>query len=91
MLIDGLPEAGAETTEQTVVTVSSMLPEKLELTELPLESAHSVVPRLDGRSRPVVAKFVRQLERNAALRHGKMLRGINIYLLENENRSTPCP
>jgi len=42
--IDGLPEVDAETTEQTAVAVSSMLREKLELRELPLESAHRVGP-----------------------------------------------
>lgn len=81
--IDGLPEVDAETTEQTAVAVSSMLREKLELRELPLESAHRVGPRLEGRPRPVVARFTRQLDRDAALRHGKMLRGTNIYLNED--------
>lgn len=57
--IDGLLEVDAETTEQTAVAVSSKLREKLRISEPPLESAHRVRPRLEGRPRPVIAKFTR--------------------------------
>lgn len=56
---DGLPEADAETTEQTAVAVSSKLREKLRLSEPPLESAHRVRPRLEGRPRPVISRSTR--------------------------------
>jgi len=81
--IDGLPEVDAETPEQTAVSVTSLLQEKLELPSLSMESAHRMGQRQENRPRPVVVKFKRQVDRDAALRHGKKLKGTKIYLNED--------
>lgn len=78
--ISGVAEPNSEETfEQTAVMVSSLLADKLELPGVGLERAHRVGQRRDGRPRPIVARFSRYCDREAAMRNARKLRGTNIY------------
>ena len=70
----------SETWEQTAVKVSSLLSDKLQLPGVELERAHRVGQRQNDRPRPIVARFTRYCDREAAMRNAKKLRGTNIYL-----------
>ncbi len=71
------PESG-ETLEQTAVMVSSLLADKLELPGVELERAHRVGQHRDDRPRPIVTRFSRYCDREAAMRNTRKIRGTNI-------------
>lgn len=81
--ISGLEERGDETWEQTAAAVTSLLESKLQIPGIILERAHRVGQRRDARPRPVVARFARYGDRDAAIRRGRHLKGTNIYLNED--------
>lgn len=79
--ISGMAESvTGETWEQTAVMVSSLLADKLQLPDVQLERAHRVGQRREDRPRPIVARFTRYCDREAAMRNARRLRGTNIYL-----------
>ena len=79
VMIDGLPEDGAETSEITMLKVQDTLKEKMELPDVLLETAYRVGPRREDRPRTVLARFKRFTDREAAMRNTRKLSGTKIY------------
>lgn len=72
-----------ETWEQTASKVQTLLNEKLELPSVALERAHRVGRVQESRPRPIVVRFERFCDREAALRNARKLKGTGIYLNED--------
>ena len=81
--IIGVEEQAGETWEQTAVKVSKLLEEKMELPNMQLERAHRVGRKQENRKRPIIARFSRFCDREAAVRNAKKLRGTSIYINED--------
>lgn len=82
--IVGLDEnQGGETWEQTASKVSKLLEEKLELPGVQMERAHRVGRGMDRGPRPIIARFARFQDREAARRNAVKLRGTNVFFNED--------
>ena len=65
--ISGLPEQPGETWEETTISVTKVLEEKLQLPPMKIERAHRTGPTEPARSRTVVARFERFCDREAVM------------------------
>lgn len=81
--ITGFKEEGSETWEQTAAAVSALLQDKLQLPNVKLERAHRVGPRTLSTPRPVVVRFEKYSDREAAIRNSRKLKGTGIYMNED--------
>ena len=81
--IAGLQELQAETWEQTIVEISKLLEEKLQLPNIEMERAHRIGQRRDNQPRQVIARFARYSDREAVIRNAAKLRGTKIYINED--------
>ncbi|KAK3893888.1 hypothetical protein Pcinc_002327 [Petrolisthes cinctipes] len=67
----GIQEHHGETWEETAVTVTKLIEEKLQLPAVKLERAHRTGPVIPTRQRVIVARFERFGEREAVLRNSR--------------------
>ncbi|KAK3871800.1 hypothetical protein Pcinc_023087 [Petrolisthes cinctipes] len=70
----GIQEHHGETWEETAVTVTKLIEEKLQLPAVKLERAHRTGPVIPTRHRVIVARFERFGEREAVLRNSRKLK-----------------
>ncbi|KAK4324820.1 hypothetical protein Pmani_004561 [Petrolisthes manimaculis] len=63
--ITGLQEQPSKTWEETAITVSKLLEDKLQLPSMKIERAHRTGPAVPSRSRTVVARFEELGDREA--------------------------
>lgn len=77
-----------ETWEQTASQVSKLLEGKLGLPDIQLERAHRVGQRLDQHHRPIIARFSRFCDRDAAMRNATKLRGTRIFINDDLCRAS---
>ena len=89
LLFSGLPETpspdGHEDAQQTEIIISDFIKNKLQINEdIPLQVAHRLKRRRDGRPRSIVAKFERRKDRERVLRAVKtgILNGTNLSVNE---------
>lgn len=81
--ISGIEEKPGESWEDTAVSVSKLIKEKLQLPDVKLERAHRTGPALSSRSRVIIARFEKFSEREAVIRNAKKLKGSNMYIDED--------
>ncbi|KAK4309590.1 hypothetical protein Pmani_018787 [Petrolisthes manimaculis] len=81
--ITGLQEQPGETWEETAITVSKLLEDKLQLPSMNIERAHRTGPAVPSRSRTVVARFEKFGDREAVVRNARKLRGTGIFINED--------
>lgn len=74
---------GGETWEETTLKVNKLLEDKLQLPAANLERAHRVGKTNSSYPRPIVVRFVKFSDREAAIRNAKKLKGTGIYLNED--------
>lgn len=79
----GIQEKQGETWEETAVTVTKILEEKLQLPAIRLERAHRTGPVTPTRHRVIVARFERFGDREAAIRNARKLKGTGIFINED--------
>ena len=85
LLFSGLPETpspdGHEDAQQTEIIISDFIKNKLQINEnIPLQVAHRLKRRRDGRPRSIVAKFVRKERPRACIMPG-------LHLQRNRRKS----
>lgn len=81
--ITGHQEQPGETWEQTLTSVTKLLEEKLQMSDVKLERAHRVGPATASYPRAIVARFERFGQREATLRNARKLKGTGVYLNED--------
>ncbi|KAK3853938.1 hypothetical protein Pcinc_039550 [Petrolisthes cinctipes] len=81
--ISGIVEKPGETWEETAISVSKLIEEKLQLPAVKLERAHRTGPVSSSRPRIVTARFEKFHEREAVMRNARKLKGSNIYIDED--------
>ncbi|KAK3884929.1 hypothetical protein Pcinc_010772 [Petrolisthes cinctipes] len=81
--ISGIVEKPGETWEETAISVSKLIEEKLQLPAVKLERAHRTGPVSPSRPRIVTARFEKFHEREAVMRNARKLKGSNIYIDED--------
>ena len=80
IMIDGLPEDATETSEHTMLKVQGLIKDNLELPELPVEMVQRLGHRREDRPRPVLVRFPKLTDRDAAMRNARKLKGTRIFL-----------
>ncbi|KAK3887035.1 hypothetical protein Pcinc_008800 [Petrolisthes cinctipes] len=81
--ITGLQEQPGETWEETAITVSKLLEDKLQLPSMKIERAHHTGPAVPSRSRTVVARLEKFGDREAVVRNARKSRGTGIFINED--------
>ncbi|KAK3873464.1 hypothetical protein Pcinc_021541 [Petrolisthes cinctipes] len=81
--ITWLQEQPGETWEETAITVSKLLEDKLQLPSMKIERAHHTGPAVPSRSRTVVARLEKFGDREAVVRNARKSRGTGIFINED--------
>ena len=87
LVFEGLPESPNETWAESEDKVRKLLVENLKMGPqhaIEMERAHRTgKPAQNGRSRPVVVKFLRYKDKQTVLMKAKFLKGTGIYINED--------
>ena len=83
MLIHGLPESKNENTDELVIAaIKEKMGEEIEKNEI--DRSHRIgVPKNNGKSRPIIIKFVRYNTRCKIFKNKKKLKGKSISMTES--------
>ena len=79
----GVPDSAGETWEQSAEHVKTLLKERCDLPDVSLERAHRVGAYDPARTRPIVARFSRFQDREAALRNSRKIRNAKFKFKED--------
>ena len=83
LCFDGIEETYKETWSNTEDKLKAILQDELEIYDVEIERAHRTGSKKEGKSRPVVAKFLKYKDREKVFKAKRKLKGSGIYIRED--------